>query len=170
MTFDDSVRSRLVRWRACAIVIMSGVSLTASLGALAQDSSLQAERLVNYTTGKTLSLSAKVGPVKIQSVEFTDLGRGSSRGGLAGIVRGGSVSEMSTTIRGHFLVENPATDEWEVTFTVEFLDKSGKVIDKAVKKSTWEGEAKPFDFDHAILQYVVSAIAQVRIRLEGRLD
>ncbi len=150
----------------CAIAIVSAVSL----GARAQDSSLRAERLVNFTTGKALPLSAKVGPVNIQSVEFTDRGRGSSRGGLAGIVPGGSVSETSTIIRGHFLVENPASDEWEVTFTMEFLDKSGKLIDKAVKKSTWEGEAKPFDFDHPILQYVVPSIAQVRIVLEGRLD
>ena len=75
-----------------------------------------------------------------------------------------------TTIRGHFLVENPSADEWEVTFILEFLDKSGKLIDKATRKSSWEGEAKPFDFDHAILQYVVPSIAQVRISLEGRLD
>ena len=170
MTFGDSVPSRLVRWWACAIAIMSGVSLTASLGALVQDSSLHAERLVDYITGKTLPLSAKVGPVNIQSVEFTDRGRSSSRGGLAGIVPGGSVSETSTTVRGHFLAENPTADEWEVTFTVEFLDKSGKLIDKAVKKSTWEGEAKPFDVDHPILQYVVPSIAQVRIRLDARLD
>ncbi len=169
MTLGDSVLSRLVRW-ACLIAIISGVSLTPSLGVRAQDSSLRAERLITYTTGKTLPVSAKVGPVNIQSVEFTDRGRGSNRGGLAGIIPGGSVSETSTTIRGHFLVENPSADEWEVTFTMEFLDKSGKLIDKAVKKSTWEGEAKPFDFDHPILQYVVPSIAQVRIVLEGRLD
>lgn len=170
MTSGDSVLSRLGRWRAGVIALMIGGSLTVALGALTQDSSLRAERLINYTPGKTVSLSAKVGPVTIQSVEFTDRGRGSSRGGLAGMIPGGSVSETSTTIRGHFLVENPAADEWEVTFTLEFLDKSGKLIDKAVKKSTWEGEAKPFDFDHAILEYVVPSIAQVRIRLEGRLD
>jgi hypothetical protein len=150
----------------CAIAIVSA----ASLGAWAQDSSLRAERVINYATGKAFPLSAKVGPVNIQSVEFTDRGRGSNRSGLAGIVPGGSVSETSTIIRGHFLVENPASDEWEVTFTLEFLDKSGKLIDKAVKKSTWEGEAKPFDFDHPILQYVVPSIAQIRIVLEGRLD
>ena len=169
MTFGDSLLS-LVGWRACAVAIISGVSLAASPGALAQDSSLRAERLVDYTTGKTLPVSAKVGPVNIQSVEFTDRGRGSSRSGLAGIVPRGSVSETSTTIRGHFLVENPAADEWEVTFTLELLDKSGKLIDRAVKKSKWEGEAKPFDFDHVILQYVVPSIAQVRVRFEGRLE
>jgi hypothetical protein len=170
MTFSGLALSRLVGWRVCGVAIIGVVSLTASPGVLAQDASLRAERVVDYTTGTRLPLSAKVGAVHIQSVEFTDRGRGSSRGGLAGIVPRGTVSETSTTIRAHFVVENPAADEWEVTFTLELLDKSGKLIDRAVKKSKWEGEAKPFDFDHAILQYVVPSIAQVRITLEGRLD
>lgn len=169
MTPDDSALPRLLLCRAFAIAGVSCLALGASLAALAQDSSLRAERVVSYATGKAQSLAAKVGPVSIQSVEFTDRGRGSS-GGLVTMVRGGGGSETTTTIRGHFLVENPSADEWEVAFTLEFLDKAGKLIDKATKKSKWEGEAKPFDFDHAILEYVVPAIAQVRITLEGRLD
>ena len=168
MTPDDSILSRLLRWRAFTIVTVSCVVLGASLAALAQDTSLSAERVVSYTVGKTLPLTAKVGPVSIQSVEFSDRGHASG-GGLTGRLRG-SVSDTSTTIRGHFLAENPSADEWEVTFTLEFLDKSGKVIDRATKKASWEGQAKPFDFDHVILQYVVPSIAQVKIRLEGRLD
>ena len=145
MTTDVVVPSRLSQWRAFTIASVSCLALSAPFAAPAQDSSLRAERVVSYVTGKTLSLSAKAGPVSIESVEFTDRGRGSSRGGLTSIVRGGSVSETSTTIRSHFVVENPSTDEWEVTFTLEFLDKSGKLIDKATKKSAWEGQVKPFD-------------------------
>ena len=165
----DSVLSRWLGWRAFTIATVSWLVLGASLVALAQDSSLRAERVVSYAIGKPVPVSAKVGPVSIQSVEFTDRGRASSPSGLTNLVRP-SVSEASTTIRSHFLVENPSADEWEVSFTLEFLDKSGALIDKATKKSTWEGEAKPFDFDHVILQYVVPSIAQVRITLEGRLD
>jgi hypothetical protein len=44
------------------------------------------------------------------------------------------------------------------------------VIDRATKKQKWDGEAKPYDFDHQILEYVVPLIAQVRIKLEGKLD
>jgi hypothetical protein len=161
--------SRLFRCRVFTIATVSCLALGASLAALAPDSSLLAERVVTYTTGRTLSISAKVGPVSIQSVEFIDRGRGSSPGGFASIVaRGSASSETSTTIRSHFIVENPSTDEWEVTFTLDFLDKSGKLIDRATKKAKWEGEAKPMDFDHAILQYVVPAIAEVRIKMEGR--
>jgi hypothetical protein len=168
MAPDPPVLSRLLRWGAFTIASVSCLALGASLAALTPDSSLLAERVVTYTTGKTIPLSAKVGPVNIHSVEFTDRGRGSSPGGLAGIIARGGASETSTTLRAHFIVENPSTEEWQVTFTLEFLDKSGKLIDKAAKKSSWEGAAKPLDLDHAILQYVVPSIAQVRIKLEGR--
>jgi hypothetical protein len=170
MAPDTSDRSRLLRCLAFTIACVSCLALGASHPALAQDSSLLAERVVTYATGRSISLAAKVGPVNIQSVEFTDRGRGSTPGGFAGIVARGSSSETNTTIRGHFIVENPSADEWEVTFTLDFLDKSGNLIDRATRKASWEGEAKPYNFDHAILQYVVPAIAQVRIKLEGRLD
>jgi hypothetical protein len=170
MMAHEMARPRFATAVCVCLLSVCGLAVSALGSARTQDSSLRAERVVSYVTGKSLPLSAKVGPVTIQSVEFTDRGRGSGAGGITSMVRGGSVSETSTTLRGHFIVENPSADEWEVAFTLEFLDKSGKVIDKAVKKSTWEGEAKPYDFDHAILQYVVPAIAQVRITLEGRLD
>ena len=145
-------------------------ALTPATGAIPaasrQDTSLRAERVVSYATGKAIALDAKVGPVGIQSVEFSDRGRVAT--GLPGMRT--SPSETSTVLRGHFVVENPSADEWEVTFTIEFRDKSGKVIDRAVKKSKWEGEAKPYDFDHPILAYAVPLIAEVRITLEGRLD
>ena len=131
-----------------------------------QDTSLRADRTVSFAIGKSIALNAKVGPVNIQSVEFSDRGRVAT--GLPGMRT--TPSETSTVLRGHFVVENPSADEWEVTFTVEFRDKSGKVIDRAVKKAKWEGEAKPYDFDHPILAYAVPLIAEVRITLEGRLD
>jgi hypothetical protein len=136
----------------------------------AQDSSLRAERTVEYKTGKGFPLEAKVGPVKIDSVEFSNLGRHGRSGISAKMRPSGTSSEVSTTIRAHFLVENPSSDEWEVAFTMEYLDKAGKVIERVTKKSSWEGEVKPYDFDHEILEYVVPMIAQIRIKMEGRLD
>ena len=135
----------------------------------AQSSTLSAERVVDWTTGRSIPLTAKVGAVSVQSVEFSDRGR-STPGGIGGLVRGGSVSDASTTLRAHFLAENATADEWQVTFTLEFLDRAGKLIDRATKKSSWEGQAKPTDLDHPILQYVVPSIAQVRIKMEAKLD
>ena len=168
MTPDDSSCSRPLRWRRFAIAIASCLALGASIAALAQESSLQAERVLTFTTGKSFPLSAKIGPVNIQSVEFSDRGR--AGGGFGGALRGAVASETSTTIRSHFLAENPTADDWQVTFTLEFLDRSGKIIDRVSRKENWDREAKPFDLDHPILQYVVPLISQVRIKLEGKSD
>lgn len=158
-------------WRGLR-TIGAALVITGALvaGGAAQESSLRAERTVDYKTTKAYTLDAKVGPVRIQTAEFSNLGRNYGRGGIGGRMRGGSESEVSTTLRTHFLAENPSSDEWEVTFTIEYLDKSGKVIERVTKKSSWEGEAKPYDFDHEVLEYVVPLIAQVRIKMEGRLD
>lgn len=158
-------------WRglmaASAAIVLTGVVVAAGA---AQESSLRAERTVDYKTTKAFTLDAKVGPVRIQTAEFSNLGKNYGRGGIGGRMRPGSDSEVSTTLRTHFLAENPSSDEWEVSFTVEYLDKAGKVIERVTKKSSWEGEAKPYDLDHEILEYVVPMIAQVRIKMEGRLD
>ncbi len=159
--------SRLAVVCACGISLGPAVSLAAHL----QESNLRAERTVEYQTGKAAELRVRVGPIIIESVEFSDLGRGFGAGGIAGRIRGGgSASEASTTIRSHFLAQNPSADEWEVTFTMEFLDRSGKLIDRVTKRASWEGEAKPYDLDHPMLEYVIASIAEVRIKLEGRLD
>jgi len=168
MTPDDSIYSRPLRWRTFAVAIVGCLTIGASIAALAQESSLRAERVLTFTTGKSFPLSAKIGPVNIQSVEFSDRGR--AGGGFGGALRGAVASEMSTTIRGHFLAENPTADDWQVTFTLEFLDRSGKIIDRVSRKENWDREAKPFDLDHPILQYVVPLISQVRIKLEGKSD
>ena len=78
--------------------------------------------------------------------------------------------ELETTLRAAFDVENPKVDEWVVTFTLEFLDKDGKLIDRAVDKEEFEGESKVYKVDHAILEYVVPMIDKVRIKLEARYD
>src|SRR5574339_709566 len=123
------------------IVALGLVAAAAARDASAQDSTLKAERVVPFVTGKTATLDAKVGPVLIQTVAFSDRGRGTGSG-LPGIGRP-TPPETSTTIRAHFVAENPSADEWEVTFTLELLDKAGKLIDRVVKKGKWEGRSKP---------------------------
>jgi len=74
------------------------------------------------------------------------------------------------TVRAHIVAENPSDKEWQVSFTVEYLDKDGKLIDRASKKGSWEGESKALDLDHPLLSYVLPLIAEVRIKMEAKLD
>jgi hypothetical protein len=124
------------------------------------------EKTVPFTKDKSTPLGAVVGPVKVPTLKVVDLGRGYGRGGFG---PGRPASEASTTLRFAFDGSNPG-EEWELTFTLELLDKAGKVIERATKKASWEEEAKTFNFDHPVLEYVVPMIADVRITIVGRLD
>jgi hypothetical protein len=134
----------------------------------AQEGSLRFEKTVSWTTGKLLDLNATVGPVRIGKVEFSNQGKGG--GSIASRFRGGGTSDTETTLRATFDGENPKEDEWVVTFTLEFLDRNGKLIDRATGKQGFEGEARTVNVDHAILEYVVPMIDKVRVRMEARFD
>lgn len=146
-------------------VWLLGMALAAA--AAAQEGSLRFERTVSWQTGRLIDVNAVVGPVRIGKVEFSDLGRGG--GSIATKIRGGG-SDTQTVLRATFDGENPKEDEWVVTFTLEFLDAKGKLIDRGTGKEGFEGEAKNARVDHPILEYVVPMISKVRIKLEARLD
>lgn len=134
----------------------------------AQEGSLRYEKTVAWSTGKLIDLNATVGPVRIGKVEFSNQGKGG--GSIADRFRGGGASGTEATLVATFDGENPKEDEWVVTFTLEFLDSKGRLIDRATGKEGWEGEAKTARVSHAILEYVVPMIDKVRIKLEARLD
>lgn len=125
------------------------------------------EKTFTYQVDKTETLAATVGPVKIGTVKVTNMGRGYGRGGF-GLRTANPPSELSTTLRFAFDVDNPADEEWDITFTVELLDKAGKVVDRASKKENYEDEAKALNLDHSIIEYVLPLVSEVRVTLEGR--
>ena len=135
--------------------------------AIAPAQTNRVEKTLPYRLDQSQKLDAKVGPVMIDNVKITNMGRGFGRGGFG--PKGMQPSEGSTTLRLAFDVNNPGED-WEITFVVEFLDKSGKVIDRATKKENWEEEAEIWNFDHPILEYVLPQVADIRISMSGRLD
>jgi hypothetical protein len=135
--------------------------------AIAPAQTNRVEKTLPYRLDQSQKLDAKVGPVMIDNVKITNMGRGFGRGGFG--PRGMQPSEGSTTLRLAFDVNNPG-DDWEITFVVEFLDKNGKVIDRATKKENWEEEAEIWNFDHPILEYVLPQVAEIKISLSGRLD
>jgi hypothetical protein len=137
------------------------------------EGSLRFEKTVPWQLGKRIPLGATVGPVRVNSVTFDNLGRGGGGSGAAGIVsrlRPGAASDTQDTLRASFDSENPKAEEWVVTYTVELLDKDGKLIDRGTRNESFEGEADTVKLDHPILSYVVPMIDRVRILLEARLD
>jgi hypothetical protein len=143
--------------------------------ASAQEGSLRFEKTVPFERGELIRLGASVGPVRIANVE---LSVGSSGGGAGGGIRerimgsmpGGGDPETRTTITAAFDTENPREEEWVVTYTLDFLDSKGKLIDRATKSKGFEGEATVYHVEHSTLTYVMPFISKVRIRLEAKYD
>jgi hypothetical protein len=130
--------------------------------------SLRFEKTVTYKTGRLIDLNATVGPVRIANVQFSE-----PRGGGTVVDRirsGGGPSETETLIQASFDTENPEEEEWVVTFTLDFLDSRGRLIDRVVESEGFEGESDVFEVNHAILTYVLPLIDRVEVRLEAKLD
>lgn len=145
------------------MTLLLAVALLAPLAAQGD----RAEKVVAFEVDKSLALDSVVGPVKIGTLKITNLGRGYGRGGLS-LRTVSPPSELSTTLRFAFDVNNPARDEWDVTFTIELLDKAGKVIDRSSKTENYESEAAVLNLDHPIIEYALPLVSQVRVTLQGR--
>ena len=135
-----------------------------SMPLAAQDRSDQTVPL-DFT--KPHPLTTVAGPVKIKSVTMTNLGKGYARTVL-GVRTTSAPSELTTTVRLAFDVENPVKEDWDVTFTVEFMDKAGKIVDRTSKKENYDDETAKMTFEQPLLEYVVPLISDGRITVIGR--
>lgn len=152
---------------ASVLLITSALALGAVAAGAQERGDLRFEKTVDFQLDRLVELGALVGPVKVRSIELT---RGGSGGGVMGRLRGGSASETQTGLTAAFDTENPSEDEWVVTYTLEFLDSKGKLIDRVSGKEGFEGEADVYRLNHSILEYVVPMIDKVKVRLEARYD
>jgi hypothetical protein len=158
--------------RQSALAAVALLALVATAGT-AQDGSLRFERTVAFDRGQTISLGARIGPVRVANVRFGVEEGGGSGGGIRDSILSrvpGRDPETTSVVTASFDTENPTEDEWEVTYTLDFLDRNGKLIDRGSDKEGFEGEAASHTVSHSTLKYVVPSIARVRIRLEAKYD
>ena len=155
-----------MNWSAVqrASVILAALALLAMPLAAQSDRSDQSVPL-DFT--KPHPLTTVAGPVKVKSLTMTNLGKGYARTVL-GVRTAAAPSELTTTVRLVFDVENPVKEDWEVTFTVEFMDKAGKVVDRTSKKENYDDETAKMTFEQPLLEYVVPMISDVRVTVIGR--
>jgi hypothetical protein len=131
---------------------------------------LRVEKAYDFQFSRPVDIDARVGQVHVTRVQFTNIGRGggSVKDTIVGKIRGEEGTQ--TTIKATFVAENPTHEKTEVTFTLEFLDSEGKLIDRVTKSQDWEAEAADFSIERPILDYVVPMITKVRLRMTGKLD
>ncbi|HEV8628923.1 MAG TPA: hypothetical protein VGV61_01300 [Thermoanaerobaculia bacterium] len=143
--------------------------LAAAALARGQEGSLRFEKMVPFQRDQVIPLGARVGPVRVANVRFGLGSAGGVKGAILSRVHGGD-SDVTSIVRASFDTENPKAEEWNVTYTLELLDTNGKLIDRATRTGSFEGEASTFELEHSTLSYVVPLIARVRVRLEASLD
>lgn len=143
----------------CSIEVFSG-----------ERSRLRFEKTKAFSLDTTIELGAEVGPLFIESVEFENLGAGTTKSKVFGVLRRSGSADTTVTLRCAFEVENPVKDEWDLTATVEFLDSQGQLIDRVRSSRDFEGEADTWTIDHTILGYVIPLIDDVTIEFQAEAD
>jgi hypothetical protein len=146
-------------WAMLAALVLLSLPLAAQ--------SDRSDQTVPLDFTKPHPLTTVAGPVKVKSLTMTNLGKGYARTVL-GVRTSAAPSELTTTVRLVFDVENPVKEDWEVTFTVEFMDKAGKVVDRTSKKENYDDETAKMTFEQPLLEYVLPLISDVRITVIGR--
>ena len=148
----------------CAFALLAAIALVV-MPLAAQDS--KTDQSVPLEFGKPHTLTTVAGPVKVKTLTMTNLGKGYARSVL-GVRTALPPSELSTTVRLVFDVENATKEEWDVTFTVEFIDKAGKVVDRTSKKENYDNESTKLTMEYPLLEYVLPMISDVRVTVLGR--
>jgi hypothetical protein len=153
--------------RARRLTVLVG-ALVVVTALVAGAGSLKFTTTVPFRLGSAIELNATVGPVSVESVEFSQ-----GSGGPFGRTLGGTLGrgdDVYSGITAAFECENPEPVEWEVTFELEFLDKNGELIDRAKKSKDLEGESKVVKVDHSTLRYVIPLIDRVEIKIQAEKD
>lgn len=149
-----------------SILALLTAGLIASLVTAQDMGRLRFNKTFRFATGEPIEVNAQVGPVRISSIEFQEVGLSTKRK----LFKKKQDESIQTGILAAIQGENPTKDEWDVSFTIDFLDKNGKLIDRMRDTEEWEGEAKVHEFQHTTLAYVLPLIAKVEITLEAAID
>lgn len=154
-----------MRTPALAVAIL----LLGLAGVAAGQPSLRAEKTVKYQTGNSISFDVRVGPVKVTNLKITV----GSPGGLGSALKSKVARldpETQTSLQFAFDAENPNAEQWQVTYTIEFLNAKGELVDRFGGKDKYEGEAKTSTFDHVILKAALPLVDSVRVKWQAARD
>ena len=115
---------------------------------------------VKFSQLQKASLDGSAGEIGVEAVDFEVAGAKS--GGITGAFSSAD-TEMQAVITTRLTLKQSAGTKVKFDATVEFLDKDGQVIDRAVNSDNFKKGEKTFDFKHTTLRWAVDYIDQARI-------
>jgi len=120
------------------------------------------ETTVSFELVKKTTLEGKAGEIEIRGVEF------GSKGAKGGVF-GSSDADLKATISAQFDCSTTAEKKQKVSFTIQFLDGNGDLIDRASNNGSLKEESKLIDVNLTTLRYVVPLIKQVKITAKSKV-
>jgi hypothetical protein len=118
---------------------------------------------VKFSQLQKADLGGSAGEIDVQSVEFEVAG--AKGGGIKGAFSSGD-SEMQAIITTRLTLKTAADTKVKFDMMVEFLDKDGQVIDRAMSGDSFKKNEKTFDIKHTTLRWAVDHIDSARITVK----
>src|SRR5262245_21912663 len=88
-------------------LLAASILLAAAAVLGAQEGGLRYEKTVAFQRDRVISLDARVGPVLVSQVQFSEGAAGGMRDTILSRVKGGGDSDTTTLLRASFDSENP---------------------------------------------------------------
>jgi hypothetical protein len=120
---------------------------------------------VKFSQLQKTSLEGSAGDIGVEAVEFEVAG--AKGGGISGALSSAD-TEMQAIITVRLTLENSADTKVKFDATVEFLDKDGHIIDRAMKSDNFKKSERTFDFKHTTLRWAVDHITQARVTVQQK--
>ena len=110
---------------------------------------------VKFTQLQKADLEGSAGEIDVLNIEFEVAG--AKGGGIKGAFSSGD-SEMQAIITSRLTCKTSADTKVKFDMMVEFLDKDGQVIDRAMNSDSFKKNEKTFDIKHTTLRWAVDHI------------
>jgi hypothetical protein len=120
---------------------------------------------VKFNQLQKAELEGSAGEIVVQSVEFEVAG--AKGGGISGAFSSAD-SEMQAIITTRLTLKTSAGTKVKFDMLVEFLDKDGQVIDRAMNSDNFKKSQKTFDIKHTTLRWAVDHIDQARLTVKQK--
>jgi hypothetical protein len=120
---------------------------------------------VKFSQLQKASLDGSAGEIGVEAVEFEVAG--AKGGGITGALSSAD-TEMQAIITTRLTLKNSSETKVKFDMMVEFLDKDGQVIDRAINSDNFKKSERTFDHKHTTLRWAVDYIDSARITVKQK--
>jgi hypothetical protein len=123
------------------------------------------QTIVDFGPLKSTDLDGKAGEIEVNGVDFAVAN--AKGGGIKGTFSSDD-AEMLVVITTTFSCATSADTKQKFDMRVEFLDKDGQVIDRAMNSDSLKNNDKKFGIKHSTLKWALDHIVTARITVNAK--